>query len=227
MQKNLAQQNLVVKVENYRRLLGEIDKWFENCLKAGGASLSCRSGCSACCRGLFDITLLDAWLLKRGFAGLSKEIQTQVLERCQSRLSELNKRWPNLRPPYRLNALPEEEWLMTPEDDQIPCPLLDEDGLCLIYAERPMVCRLHGLPNIDVSGEDFEGTVCSLHQKNPLSMPEDALHWHFRETFAEEVDILRTFTKALTGHAFLEFDTFIPLALLADYNDFDWHTLEL
>lgn len=225
--KKMVMQKLVAEVDRYHQLLGEVDNWFANCLKVGGASLSCRGGCSACCRALFDITLLDAWILKKGFADLPKEIKTQVLKRCQSRLSELNKRWPDLRPPYRLNTLPEEEWLMTPEDDPTPCPLLDENGLCLVYANRPLICRLHGLPNIDVGGEDFEGTVCSLHEGNPFSLPEHALQWRFREVFTQEVNLLRNFTAALTGQAPLDFDTFIPLALLADYDDFDWHNLTL
>jgi len=44
----------------YRSLLGGVDAWFSRCLEAGGTAFSCRGGCSACCRGLFDITLLDA-----------------------------------------------------------------------------------------------------------------------------------------------------------------------
>lgn len=216
---------LADKIAAYRCLLENVDKWFADCLQAGGASLSCRTGCSACCRALFDITLLDAWLLKSGVAGLPKEVQAQVLDRCQLRQQELMKRWPGLKPPYRLNALPTEEWIATPEDDMTPCPLLDEDGLCLIYASRPLVCRLHGLPNIDVSGEDFEGTVCSLHEGNPLSLPEHVLHWRFREFFMQEAVFSRDFTLTLTGEASLEFDTFIPLALLADYTNFEWRNL--
>ncbi len=211
----------------YRRLLGEVDTWFATCLGAGGSALSCRGGCSACCRALFDITLMDAWLLKEGFTRLKADVQAQVLERCQPRLSDLLERWPGLKPPYLLNALPEEEWTATPEDDQTPCPLLDDKGFCLVYDSRPLVCRLHGLPNIDISGEDFEGTVCSLHEGNPLSLPEHLLRWRFREVFAQEILLFEAFTRELTGTPYRELDTFIPLALLADYADFDWHGLEL
>jgi hypothetical protein len=85
---------------------------------------------------------------------------------------------------------------------------------------------LHGLPNIDVSGEDFDGTVCSLHAGDPLNLPERVLRWRFREVLTREVDLFRAFAGALTGISWSELDTFIPLALLADYSVVDWHNVK-
>jgi len=220
-------QKLSSTVNAYHRLLSEVDEWFTICLQAGGSTLSCRGGCSSCCRALFDITLLDAWLLKDAFSGLAPQVQAQVIDRCQPRLSELRGRWPELSHPYILNALPEEEWLSTPEEDQTPCPLLDENGYCLVYAARPLTCRLHGLPNVDISGEDFDGTVCTLHTGNPFDLPEKVLRWRFREAFAQEINLFQSFSRELTGSSWTELDTFIPLALLADYTTVDWHNFKL
>ena len=220
-------QKITSILHAYRQLLDEVDTWFTTCLQAGGSTLACRGGCSACCRGLFDITLLDAWLLKGAFVNLTVDTRTQILIRCQSRLSNLLGRWPDLDNPYFLNALPEEEWLSMPEADQTPCPLLDENGYCLVYTARPLTCRLHGLPNIDVSGEDFDGTVCTLHAGNPFSLPEEVLRWRFREVLTQEVDLFYGLTKELTGNSWTELDTFIPLALLADYSAVDWRKFRL
>ena len=222
-----AVQKLDPVLQRYGELLGEVDRWFSACLQAGGSSLACSGGCSACCRGLFDISLLDAWLLKKAFAGLVPAVRKEVLERCQPRLYELGRHWPALRAPYLLNALPEAEWAAMPEEDQTPCVLLDEQGLCMVYAARPLICRLHGLPNVDLGGEDFDGTVCTLHSADPLTLPEQVLRWRFRDVFASEIDLFRTFTGELTGRAWQELDTFIPLALLADYAEVDWHNLKL
>jgi Fe-S-cluster containining protein len=211
--------------KDYRRLLSEVDDWFNRCLQAGDSALSCRSGCSACCRGLFDITLLDAFLLKKAFVELPLSTRREVLKKCKDRLQELQHRWSTLSQPYLLNDLPEEEWTEMPEDDQTPCPLLDGEGRCMVYSSRPMTCRLHGLPNIDCSGEDFDGTICTLHKKNPLDLPEDVLRWRFRDVFNEEIAIFRIFTEQLTGRIYSELDTFIPLALLADYENLDWTDL--
>ena len=217
--------NLEIERE-YRRLLGDVDAWFNRCLEAGDTAFSCCGGCSACCRGLFDITLLDAFLVKNAFNSLTPTTREEVLRKCHPRLAELQQRWPGLRHPYLLNGLPEQEWSEMPEDDETPCPLLDAEGSCLVYASRPLTCRLHGLPNIDCSGEDFEGTTCTLHKGSPFELPEDILKWRFREAFAEEVSIFRTFTKQLTGTDFSELDTFIPLALLADYDKANWDKLK-
>jgi len=218
---------LISSLDAYRRLLKDVDSWFSACLQAGGSSLSCRGGCSACCRALFDITLLDAWLLKQAFADLPGDVRSLVLSRCRPRLSELRQRWPELKPPYLLNALPEEEWTSMAEDDLSPCPLLDENGYCLVYAARPMTCRLHGLPNIDAAGEDFDGTVCTLHAGDPMSLPDQVLRWRFREVFAKEVNLFRDFTRELTGRTWHELDTFLTLALIADYEAVDWRKLKL
>ena len=208
--------------QEYRNLQDSVDQWFSNCLEAGGEMLACRAGCGSCCRGLFDITLLDAFLLKRAFAELPETIRETILGKCRLRLNQLLQRWPGLGPPFLLNRLPEQEWTEMPEDDETPCPLLGEQGVCLIYSDRPLICRLHGLPNIDCSGEDFEGTVCSLHRNDPETLPTEILRAEFRDIFAKEVEILRQFAKGLTGQATAELDTFIPLALLADYDAVDW-----
>jgi Fe-S-cluster containining protein len=209
----------------YRALLGDIDAWFKRCLDAGRTAFACCGGCSACCRGLFDISLLDAVLLKRAFSALPAATRAAVLNACHARLLQLQQRWPQLHPPYLLNDLPAHEWQEMPEGDETPCPLLDDNGRCLVYHARPMICRLHGLPNIDCSGQDFEGVVCTLHPGSPCELPDELLHWRFREVFIEEGALMRRFSERLTGKAFAELDTFIPLALLADYERGGWRDL--
>ena len=215
--------NLASLLNSYRTLLDGIDAWFATCLEsAPPGTLACRKGCSACCRGLFDITLLDAFLLREGFSRLPVPARNQVLARCRPRLIELQQRWPQLHPPWLLNALPDDGWTAMPEGDATPCPLLGDDHLCLVYAYRPMTCRLHGLPNLDHSGEDFSTDVCTLHPGDPQALPGELLQWRFRATFEREIELLRAFTAQLTGTPGSEMDTFIPLALLADYDSAGW-----
>lgn len=201
----------------YQALLLTVDDWFCRCKESCEGQIHCAAGCSACCRGLFDITLLDAYLLQIGFTQLPKERQATVRGKAEVRLRQLQADWPELRQPYLLNCLPDELWTETPEDDQIPCPLLGEDGGCLVYEYRPMICRTHGLPNIDNSGESFSDLYCTLNFAgiDPFSL--DKLRWSFRRVYAQEFDLLALFNQQLIGSPLREADTFIPLALLIDF----------
>jgi len=208
----------------YGQLLGEIDTWFDGCAARYPEQVACRKGCHACCRGLFDITLLDAALLQQGFLALPATSRRNILTRCRQRLASLQQRWPEFDAPWILNRLPSDEWQEMPEEDTTPCPLLADSGLCLVYNHRPMTCRLHGLPNIDASGEDFSTTLCSLNEAIGELAPE-GLRWSFRTLFTRELALFGHFTRMLTGTPLQEFDTFIPTALLIDFDATDWPAL--
>lgn len=205
-------------VDHYRQLLTQVDTWFSDCLQAHGDKMACREGCSGCCRGLFDITLLDACLLQQGFRKLSAALQRDVLARVDVRLQQLQQQWPDFHPPFILNRLPHDQWLNMPEEDLTPCPLLGEDGRCLVYDYRPLTCRLHGLPHIDISSEVFCDSCCTLNfvDCDPLELVE--LRGNFKHLFQREVELLSQFSLQLTGRSQVELDTFIPTALLIDFD---------
>jgi len=200
-------------------LLEELDGWFASCCrKLPAEAVACRPGCSACCRGLFDISLPEALLLSRAFLQLPETIRDRVRGKAEARLAELKQRWPHWQPPYLLNGLPDAEWTEMPEEDATPCPLLGEDGRCLVYSARPSSCRLHGLPAIDLDGSDFSSALCTRN-----GLPEGVdLRFPLRDLFLRENELFRRFSEKLTGSVYHELDTFIPLAVLVDYDKIDW-----
>lgn len=201
-------------------LLDEADRWFvASAKRLGQERVACGAGCSACCRGLFDISLLEALLLMRACAALPEKIQLQVRQKAEARLVELKQFWPLWKAPYLLNGLPDDEWTEMPEDDETPCPLLAEDGRCLVYHARPMTCRLHGLPAIDPDGSDFSSATCT---RNRVDLTDPQLRYPFRDLFRRENELFRSFTLQLTGRSYSELDTFIPLAVLIDFEMVDW-----
>ena len=58
--------------------------------------------------------------------------------------------FPRLRQSPYLDEWPESELddLVTRFSD-LPCPALDSDGRCLVYASRPITCRMMGLPIVN------------------------------------------------------------------------------
>jgi len=105
-----------------------------------------------------------------------------------------------------------------PEDDLTPCPLLGGAGRCLVYAQRPMTCRLHGLPHMDISGESFSDAFCTLNFTDSDPLKIAALRHPFAQTFAREFDLLADLAEKLLGRRQLELDTFIASALLIDFS---------
>ena len=210
-------------LEKYAELLRRVDDWFAGCAGKHPSAITCRNGCSECCRALFDITLLDAFYLKYGFDRLDPEIKDAILVRARERLVYLQGLWPDFAEPWILNYRPEEEWeILMPEDDETPCILLGANGTCMVYDFRPMTCRLHGLPLVDISGEVLHDEWCTLNfpGRNPLEVND--LRWEFNLLFREELLIFREFTGKLLSKPFNELDTFIPTALLIDFAGFDW-----
>jgi len=203
-------------VVQYRQLLAGVDAWFARCQSLLGGGSGCR-GCAECCRGLFDITLLDAFLLRQGFDRLPATTREAVLEKSRPILTRLQERFPGVDQPYLLSKLPAVQ-LPLPGEEDTPCPLLDDAGRCLLYEQRPLTCRLYGLPHVDLSGEVFLDEWCphSFDDRDPLAM--SGLRWEFRRTFAEEGRLLRALAARLPLPTADDLDTFIPTALLIDFD---------
>jgi Fe-S-cluster containining protein len=210
-------------LKKYAELLKSVDHWFARAAASAGDAVLCGKGCSSCCRGQFDITLLDAFFVRQGFDALADPVQEKVLSRVASQLDSLRLTWPEVSPPYIINSLPEEDLnRLMPEEDPTPCPLLGDDGLCLIYENRPMTCRLHGIPLIDISAECFHDEWCTCNFKNEDPLENHDLRWEFRKLFQDELLLFQEFTGILLNQEINELDTLLPLAVLIDFDGFDW-----
>lgn len=204
-------------LERYGSLLREVDSWFAGCLQRHGSRIACMRGCSSCCRGLFDITFLDALYLRSGFDLLPADVQLEVRRKARTRLDLLAGRWPSFTAPWILNRIPETEWdEIMPEDDDTPCPLLSGEGVCLVYDHRPMTCRLNGIPLIDTSGEELFDDWCTLNFTGCDPVQFADIRHPFNDLFAQELLLFREMTRRLLGEAISELDTIIPAAVFID-----------
>jgi Fe-S-cluster containining protein len=130
--------------------------------------MQCGKGCTACCYGLFDITLADAAGVARGFQSLPKNAQDQVLSRANVLHRRIRSVAPDLHGP---TIFTEDDARLDRIVDAVaiaPCPCLGDAGECLIYEKRPVACRLEGVPMVDIH-EGLFGDWCELNFKHGLS----------------------------------------------------------
>jgi Fe-S-cluster containining protein len=140
-------------------------RWFDRAHAALLDALPCRRGCSACCHGPFAITVLDAAELQRGLASLDPAVRRGLDERARGQAAAFETAAPRLRASPFLDG-----WSDAEQDDlaarfgALPCPALDTDGGCLVYASRPVTCRTMGIPT--ESGGTVEG-ACPVQTAVP------------------------------------------------------------
>ena len=118
----------------------------------GTSWLSCRPGCTSCCHGVFQISMLDAERLRSGLRELEQHDAASALaiqERAHDLVAAFAASFPGDPATGLLSATDDAAWdrfADLPETDT-PCPVLDpRSGQCLLYASRPLTCRVFGPP---------------------------------------------------------------------------------
>lgn len=133
-----------------RSLLRALDQAWVAAARPARTLLQCRRGCTACCIGVFDITALDAWRLRRGLAVLQVERPGEA-ERIRGQARE---QWAALAAGFPGHAatgiLGDDEGArgrFFARFAALPCPALHpRAGTCTLYGARPFSCRTFGLP---------------------------------------------------------------------------------
>lgn len=122
----IEQNNCVPFLDRLTVLFAAMDKNYQEAANYYGFNCSgCTDNC--CFTRFFHYTLLEYLYIKKGYDTLVHEKQVEVrrkaLEVC------------------RKTDLADEKEMPV----RLMCPL-NFDGLCILYSQRPMICRLHGIP---------------------------------------------------------------------------------
>ena len=204
-------------VGRYRRLVAEADAWFARALAAHRAEAQCGRGCDGCCRGLFDVTPLDAALLRAGLAAAPAATRAAILAAARAALDAVRAAAPDWAPPHRLGDLGIPRFDALCETlDQIPCPCLAPDGACRLYEHRPLVCRLHGLPMWDPGEEAFVGGDCPRNLPPAGLEEKPALHFDHASFEARELRLMAELAGPEAASDPEACGTIIAAALLAE-----------
>jgi Fe-S-cluster containining protein len=173
------------------RLAGKTDQWFQRASAVLLSQVPCRAGCSHCCIGLFPVTRLDADLLREGLAQLPAQQQARIQRRASEQVRALEGTNPRLRSSYSLEGWSDKDIDRAVSDfDDVACPALGEDGLCALYAYRPLTCRSMGIPT---ESEGIVNGACSIQTFVPIVRLSSSLK-------AEEQELAGREAEELSGH---------------------------
>lgn len=133
--------------ERYRELLERLDAWFAEVSARRPGVIPCKRGCSACCLGPFDISAADMALLEEAFRALPKKTREEVVARAREQVAEVRRMEPGWAAPHDIASIGERRFdAVCSALAKAPCPFLDANGACRVYRDRPLACRMMGLP---------------------------------------------------------------------------------
>lgn len=120
--------------DGYGRLLANLDAFHATVLEMYRAHIACRAGCFSCCKTRLSVFPIEADALRRSIAEMPPELHARLRERLENDEGEAASF----------------------------CALL-VDGACSVYRDRPMLCRIHGLPNASTSYPTGAIDFCELN----------------------------------------------------------------
>lgn len=142
----------------YEQLVKAADDVFERVRSEHPDSVKCELACSDCCHALFDLTLIEAAYISARFREkLEESERNAILEKASTVDRKIYKL---KRDAFKeLNGgKPENEILEEMGTQRVRCPLLNDQDRCDLYEQRPITCRLYGIPT-SIGGT---GRTCGL-----------------------------------------------------------------
>jgi Fe-S-cluster containining protein len=199
-----------------------IDAWFKQIREKYGNQMQCGKGCTACCHGLFDISLADAVEVARGFQRLTDSVQRDVHSKAETLYGAIAPATSGSSGPSLFSEDDTRVDAIVDSANNPKCPLLGPSGECRIYEHRPLACRLEGAPMVDIHQGLF-GDWCELNFKEGI--PVGAMI-----DFQQDYDRIDAIQEALSARVARQAAldnpraiTFIP-SVIVEYDKF-WKNL--
>lgn len=200
--------------EAYRQLRANSDRLFAKIASQYPECVSCKPGCSDCCHALFDLSLVEAMHINEAFR---KKFdygpqRSAILERASSQDRELTRLKRSMFHNEK-EGKPVNEIIDMAGSVRMRCPLLDENDRCMMYEERPITCRIYGVP-VAIGGKSH---VCGF---SAFEQGRDYPAVQLARIQARLEELSAAIAEA-TGSPFELTDIYVPLsmALLTRYDD--------
>lgn len=202
----------------YESLQAEADRLFQDYARTHSLKITCGPACSECCPYDVSVHFIEAYYLRMGMQALEPQTRHTVrlralrniskIERLEGFAGAIEKKSGGVVQDARAHL----RYLLRGE---VRCPFVGEQGGCLVYGYRPLICRLFGIP-LKIWDAKEEATWCKINTPTPEALP-----WLNAYKLREEVDELsRTLGFLLTGQRQPErpiwFATLFPLKRLIE-----------
>jgi len=138
--------------ERYEAVVAEVDAVFSKFETEMGDLVNCGKGCSDCCNALFDISLVEAMYIQKKFNEKFSGLERSVIMERADKADRLTHKLKRKVFKASQEGRPAAEILMMVSKARVRCPMLSDDDLCSIYENRPITCRLYGVPTA-IGGE--------------------------------------------------------------------------
>ncbi len=172
--------------------------------------VGCKRGCHECCSvGFFDITLLDAIYLRNALKQLPASVRERVIAKSNEQIDILEKKGAFSRKDPLLKTLPAIDTISR-RSAKMRCPALDDNGACLIYHQRPHICRIFG-PTIRGPRRAVHLAGCGYFTKD---IPE--ADFPIYDHYDEEKKLQKAMFVKAGRKRIREVDTIIPAAITLD-----------
>jgi len=198
----------------YEALVEIVDQVFKKVKQEFPKEVFCREKCSDCCYAIFDLTLIEALYLsqkfKENFSGSAKSDLIAIADKTDRALVKMK------RDAYKKvkEGADQLEIVGRMSQERVRCPMLGEDNLCVMYDNRPITCRVYGIPTSTAGASHICGRT-NFVQGNPYpTLNMDKIYSQLQLLSAELI-------KDINSEKIRMHEMLIPvsMAMITDFNE--------
>ena len=150
-------------IKLYREFVSKIDNLTSELHSLYINNINCKVGCCDCCNNIFNLSIIEGYFIEKAFNDLNTDQKALININIKNIIDKLE-----INPNNK---------------DSIKCPLLI-DSKCIIYKDRPIVCRVFGYPMTDENSKQI--ATCG---KNFISLRDNE---HALKTISSKTLSLQT-----------------------------------
>ena len=130
----------------YEKLRQQADSLFHSVWQQCPDEVACDNGCTDCCYALFDLSLVEAMYINFAFQKKLEERKRQeILDRADQADRQTHKIKYYMAKEQK-KGKDTADILQQAGSYRVRCPLLNDEGRCDLYEDRPITCRIYGVP---------------------------------------------------------------------------------